>query len=234
MVFGLGLVHLAHDTDDTARDGEILALVDDDGAVFRVGGAQFDMVGKRLVIFVSCLVVYLCHDDFTAFCSLLLTCEDEVAVENACIDHGIALDAEREDVGAAGEEIAVDGDRTFEVLDCKDGRTGGDSANDGDFDGVARCRFGCGTVGVDNLDTAAEPRGSVEVALLDEGGQDGTDAVCRRNFKVVADFTDRRRHAVFLGVLLDVLVDFLLTGRQFFALAVAFHIDLAMAWCLPT
>ena len=234
MVFGLGLVHLAHDTDDTARDGEILALVDDDGAVFRVGGAQFDMVGERLVIFDRCLVVYLCHDDFTAFGSLLLAGEDEVAVENACIDHGIALDAEREDIGAAGEEVAVDGDRTFEVLDCEDGGPGSDTADNGNLDRVARCGFGCRTIGVDNLDAAAESRGSVEVALLDEGGQDGTDAVCRRNFKVVADFTDRRRHAVFLGVLLDVLVDFLLTGCQFFALAVVFHMDLAMAWCLPT
>ena len=191
------------------------------------------MVGERLVVLDCRLVVDLGHDDFAAFGRLLLACEDEVAVEDARVDHGIALDAEREYVGTAGEEVAVDGDCAFEVLDREDGRTGGDSADDRNLDGVARCGFGCGTVGVDNFDAAAEPGSAVEVALLDEGGQDGADAVRGRDFEVVADFADRRRHAVFLGVLLDVLVDFLLTGRQFFALAVVFHIDLAMAWRLP-
>lgn len=205
---GFRLVHLAHHADDAARDGEIVALVHDDGAVLRVCGTELDVVVLRLVVLDGRFVVHLGHDDFAAFGGFLLAGEDKVAIEDAGVNHGVALDTEREHVGTAGEEVAVDGDGAFEVLDGENRRTGGNAAYNGDFDGVARGGFGCGTIGIDNFDTAAQTRRAVDVALLDEGGEDGTYTVRRGNLEMVADFADGRRHVVFFRVLLDVLVDF--------------------------
>ena len=106
------------------------------------------------------------------------------------------------------------------LLNGEDGRTRGHAADNGNLDGVARCGIGGGTVGVHNLDAAAEARGAVDVALLDEGGEDRAHAVCRGNLEMVADFADGGRHVVFAGILLDVFVDFFLTGGQFLAFAV--------------
>ena len=106
------------------------------------------------------------------------------------------------------KEVAVDGNRALEVLHRKDRRTCGDAADDGNLDGVARCGIGGGTVGIYNLDATAKARGAVDVALLDEGREDGAHAVCRGNFEMVSDFADSRRHVVLFRILLDVLVDF--------------------------
>ena len=82
--------------------------------------------------------------------------------------------------------------------------------------------MGCGTlatVGVENLDTAAETRRTVNVALLDESCQDGTYPVSGGNLEMVADFPDGRGHVVFPGILLDVFVNFGLAIGQVFFLA---------------
>ena len=85
---GFRLVHLAHYADDAARDGEVVALVHDDGAVLRVGGPELDVVVLRLVVLDGRFVVDLRHDDFAAFGGFLLAGEDEVAVEDAGVDQG--------------------------------------------------------------------------------------------------------------------------------------------------
>ena len=157
------------------------------------------MVCQRMVVLDGCFVVNLSNDDFTAFGSLLLACEDEVAIKNAGVDHGVALDAKCEYVGAAGEEVAVDRDGAFEVLHGENRRTGGNAAYDRNLNRVARGFGGISVlVVVDNFDAAAESGRTVDVALLDEGCKNGTYAVCRRNFKMVADFTHRGRHTIFL------------------------------------
>ena len=220
----LGLVDPAHHADDAAGNREILAVVHDDRAVLRVCSPQFDVVGTGVVVLDRCLVVDLGHDDFALFGTLLLACKNQVAVEDACIDHGVTLDAECKDVATAGEEVAVDGDRSFEVLDCKNRLAGGDAAHDRNFDGVVRSGFLAVVAVRDNLETAAEARRAVDVALLDEGGEDGANDVRRRNFEMVPDFAHGRRHVVFFGVLLNVLVDFRLTVCQFLFLCVV-HLE---------
>ena len=220
----MGLVDPAHHADDAAGNREVLAVVHDDRAVLRVCCPQFDMVGTGVVVLDCCLVVDLCDDDFALLGALLLARENQVAVEDARVDHGVALDAECEDVATAGEEVAVDGDRSLEVLDGEDRLAGGDAAHDGNFDGVVGYGFLAVAAVRDDLETTAEARRAVDVTLLDEGGEDGANAVRRRNLEMVADFAHGRRHVVFLGVLLDVLVDLRLTVCQFFFLCIV-HLE---------
>ena len=134
----LRLVHLTHDADELACDREVLVLLDNDRAVTRVSRTQFDMVCGGVIILDGCFVVDLGHDDFASVSRLLLASENQVAIENAGVDHGVALDAERKDIGTASEEVAVDGDGAFEVLHCKNRRTGSDAAHDRNFNGIGR------------------------------------------------------------------------------------------------
>lgn len=174
-----------------------------------------------MVVLDRCLVVYLCDDDFALFGVFLLACENEVPVEDACIDHGVALDTEGEHVATAGEKIAVDGDCAFEVLHGENRRTGGHAADDGNFYCIARCLvFRSICIGRENFDSSAEARRAVDVALLDEGGEDEAYTVRRRNLEMVPDFAHGRRHVVLFGVLLDVFQDFFLTACQFLFLCV--------------
>jgi len=220
------LIHFSHDTDDAACNREVFLVVHDNRFVLRVCRTQFNVVGTRMVVLDRCFVIDLRDDDFAEVGCLLLARENQVAVENACVNHGIALDAESEDIATAGEEVTVDGDCAFEVLHGENRRTGGNATDDRNLDDVA-----CGLlariafVGIQNLDTAAEARGAVDVAFLDEGCENGTYAVRGRNVEVVADFADRRRHVVFFGILLDVFVDFFLPCRHFFAFFIkVFHL----------
>jgi uncharacterized protein YdeI (BOF family) len=115
-------------------------------------------------------------------------------------------------VASPSQTVVTDGDGTFEVLHGKNRRTGSDAAHDRNFNGICRSFRSFRIAAVDYFDAAAESGGAVDIALLDEGGEDGTDAVRRRNLEMVADFADRRRHAIFLGILLDVFQDLFLTG----------------------
>ena len=51
-----------------------------------------------MVVFDCCLVVNLSDDNFSEIGSLLLTGEYQIAIENACVYHGITLDAEGENI----------------------------------------------------------------------------------------------------------------------------------------
>ena len=217
------LVDPAHHADDAAGNREVLAVVHDDRAVLRVCSPELDVVRTGVVVLDRRLVVDLCDDDFSLFGALLLASENQVAVEDARVDHGVALDAECEDIATAGKEVAVDGDRSLEVLDGENRLAGSNAAYDGNFDGVVCCGFLAIVAVRNDFETAAETGRAVDVALLDEGCEDGAYAVRRRNLEVVAYFAHGRRHVVLFGVLLYVLVDFCLTVCQFLFLGV-FHL----------
>lgn len=183
------LANLAHNADDAACNGKVLVFLYDDGTVAGVCRAQLDVVCVGVVIFDGSFVIDLGYDDFAAVCGFLLTCKDQIAIKDSCVDHGIALDAECKDVGTASQKIAVDGNSTFQVLHCENGGTCCNSTHDRNFDGVAGCQFLIFViVGTDDFDTAAQAGRTADVTLLDEGCENGTHAIGRRNFKMVADF----------------------------------------------
>lgn len=138
-LFKIVLVHLAHDANDAARDGEILAVVYDNRAIFGICRTKFDVVGCRMVILDGSFVINLGYNDFALFCIFLLAGENEVSIENACVNHGIAFDAKSENIAAACKKITVDGNCTFEILDCKNGLACGNTTDDWNFNGVAWC-----------------------------------------------------------------------------------------------
>ena len=175
------------------------------------------MVGTWMIVLDRCFVIDLRNDNLSKIGCFLLTSENQVSVEDACVNHGVAFDAERKHVATASQKISVDGDGAFEVLDCKNRRTGGNAANDRNLDRIAWRVLARIFVGIDNLDAAAQTRRAVDVAFLDEGCENGADPVRRRNFEMVAYFADCWRHAVFFRILLDVFVDFFLPCCHIFA-----------------
>ena len=136
------------------------------------------MVGRWMIVLDGCFVIDLCNDDFSTVGSFLLTCKNQVSVKNAGIDHGISLDAQCKDVATAGEEVSVDGDCAFEVLDGENRRTGGNATDDRNLDGVAWCIFARIFGMVNDFDTTAESRRAIDIAFFDKGGENGTDSVC--------------------------------------------------------
>ena len=121
-----------------------------------------------MVIFNGRFVIYLRNDNLALFCVLLLACENKVAIEDACVNHGITFDAECEDIGTAGQEVAIDSDCPFEVLDGENRLARSDSTYDWDFNCVVRSRsFGFFCVRRENFYPATEPRGTVDIAFFD-------------------------------------------------------------------
>ena len=76
------------------------------------------------------------HHDVAVLGRIAAADDDDVAVQNAGLDHGIALHLQRE-VLPVGEQVGRAGDVVGVVLDGADGRAGGNAAHD-------RHRYGAG------------------------------------------------------------------------------------------
>ena len=96
------------------------------GCIAAVGGLEADVVPLGVVALHRRLVVDHRDHDVAAVGVQLLAHEDEVAVEDAVLDHRVALHPQREHLARLPDEEAVDLDRVLDVLDGEQRRAGGD------------------------------------------------------------------------------------------------------------
>jgi hypothetical protein len=133
-------------------------------------------------------------DDLTVLGRGLAAHHDEVAVEDAALDHRIAADPQHEEVAVAGE-VFGDGHGLFDVLGREHAGSGRDVADEGDVahrPPVDR-RAARGLVG--DLERARLRGVAVDVALVLQGAEVGVDRGRRREADGLADLADARRVA---------------------------------------
>ena len=143
----------------------------------------------------------------------LLAHDDVVAVEDAGVDHGVAPDADHEELAVAGE-VLRDGERLLDVLGREHAGAGGDVADEGDVahrSALDRLRP---TRVVDDLDGPGLGGVAREVALVLEGGEVGVHGGARGEPDGLADLADARRVPAVADLGVDELEDLALTGGQ--------------------
>jgi hypothetical protein len=121
-------------TDDAHRhalDGEAgLRGIDHDGRKRSVLGHERDFTPATFQSFDGDFLAQARDDDLAASRVVGLVHDEEVAVEDACILHARAFDAQQV-IGARREERRIDAVLRFDVLGGEDGRSGRDASHEG-------------------------------------------------------------------------------------------------------
>lgn len=105
--------------DDDAPDFEIVRIVDADGMVFGVGGAEFDVAVvfvAEVEVFDGELVVDESDDDIAVGGFGRAVDDGDVAVVDAGVDHAVAVHAAIEGGFGVADEVAVEVERLVEVV----------------------------------------------------------------------------------------------------------------------
>jgi hypothetical protein len=209
-----------HDTPHDLRLPEV-PLVNVDGGHGAVCGLQPDAVALGVKTLAGGLVLDQDDDDLAGPSARRLLDEDEVAVEDAVFDHGIAADAQRKDLPPAAEQDLVDANPVFGVFDGENRRPRGDPSEDRDVDEVVvggtferdDVRLGF-DVAADRANGPALEVVTGQETLALEGFEMVVDAVRGADAHVLADLADRRRIAATLDGRADVVENLLLPTRE--------------------
>src|SRR5450432_983102 len=211
------LRHLAVDADDDSDEVDALeVLLPDDNRLHRgVGGLEPDAVTLRVVALHRGLVVDHGDHDVAAAGLELLLHEDVVAVEDAVLDHRLALHAQREDLARLADEEAIDAHRVLDVLDGQQGHAGRDPTDQRNLDEVIVLPGRADrTPHTDRSQGARLQIFTLQVSLLLQRAQVIVHPIGRANSEVEPNLAQGRRVAALADRLRDEIEDLALSVRE--------------------
>ena len=154
------------------------------------------------------------HDDVAVLRRILLVDEDVVAVEDACVDHRLAVHREHE-VRSPADEPAGHREAVFDVLFGEDGRAGGDAADDGQIHDVVALdgRRGLLRLAADDVHRAALAGLLLDEPLILQLPDGLVDRGRGLDAQIPRDVADRGRIAPLGHVFAHVFQDPFFSGR---------------------
>ena len=193
----------ANQADGNAFDGEIdFARIDDDRLEIRVLGNQFDKAAAMLQALDGDFLVEPGDDDLAVARLVGLVHGEQVAVEDAGIDHRQAAHLEQV-IGARAEQLGIQRVAALHVLDGEDRRAGGDAADQRQAELL------------DQPDAACRTGFEDDGAFLGERLEVIFRRIGRSEAEGAGNFHARRRRPEHLERAADEIENFLLTWREF-------------------